>query len=192
MILIIDCGSTKVPQIEAAVSPSYNFETVKIIDLPSKTIASYTGAIISGAPILLSQVDQTPYLQATRILFKSNIPILGICFGHQIMALQHNADVLMGNPIRSNQEIQLLKNHALFEGLSGTFEMNQDHCEYATIPHGFEHLATSNLCINEAMANDTLNQFGVQFHPETSKRYGQILIDNFLNICSNTQTSSLV
>jgi GMP synthase (glutamine-hydrolysing) len=61
--------------------------------------------------------------------------------------------------------------------------MQEDHCEFVSVPQGFKLIASSDACFNEAMAHHEKNIFGVQFHPEVSGLQGSLLIENFYKIC---------
>ena len=80
------------------------------------------------------------------------------------------------------QEIEAIQEDSLFLRLPDVFDMQEDHCEHISIPKDFEHLACSDTCINEAMKHKTKLHYGVQFHPEVSGNYGNILLENFVNI----------
>lgn len=186
MILIVDCGSTKVPEIVRCVTKSgYKSEIITIQNLPELNLELYTAAIISGAPILLTQKDVRPFLLLSDALFKHNMPILGICFGHQLMALHYGASVFMGSASRTDISINILSQSPIFKGMDNILVFNEDHCEYASLPLDFDLIAKSEACANEAMENHELQRYGVQFHPESSGDNGQLLIDNFLELTNN-------
>jgi GMP synthase-like glutamine amidotransferase len=65
MILIIDCGSQKTPFIEQLVDEFMDYKTVKIQDLTSENLNNKFGVIISGAPILITEVDTYSYDRLT-------------------------------------------------------------------------------------------------------------------------------
>ena len=62
-------------------------------------------------------------------------------------------------------------------------QMQEDHCEFVSVPKGFKLIASSDACFNEAMTHKEKNIFGVQFHPEVSGLQGSLLIENFYKIC---------
>ena len=61
--------------------------------------------------------------------------------------------------------------------------MIEDHCESISIPNGFKLIASSDVCVNEAMQHHSELIFGVQFHPEVSGNHGRILFENFIKLC---------
>ncbi len=175
MILIIDCGSKKVKNFKLPV-------LTKIIKLGQKeNFNNFLGIIISGAPILLTEVDQRYYLDQFAWLKKMTIPVLGVCFGHQIIGLLHGSKITKGDEVREEQEIFVLKEDGLFANLEKRIYFQEDHCEHLTLPPNFTLLATSEKSKVEAMKFK--NFYGVQFHPEVSGKNGNILLENFVKIC---------
>lgn len=183
MILIIHCGSQKTPYIEQAVDLEMEFETVGIHDVTREHLANKLGIILSGAPILLTEVDATPYLQRIAWLKDLDLPVWGICFGHQLIGLLHGAMVSRQREDRDWQTIELIADCPLFDKLPPAFEMMEDHCESVSVPAEFELVAVSDTCVNEAMMHKSKPVFGVQFHPEVSGNHGTILFENFVHIC---------
>lgn len=184
MILVIDCGSSKVPDIVECIDEFMDVETLKLNEVPTSDLSKYAGIVISGAPILLTEVDPTPYLEKVSFIKEFDRPILGICFGHQLLGLTFGAHVTRQKDDRDWQTIEVLEEeHPLFAKFAPEFEMMEDHCETVSIPSGFVHLAVSDACINEGMYHKEKPFFGVQFHPEVSGNLGRLLFDNFTRIC---------
>lgn len=186
MILIIDCGSSKTPFIESCVD---EFEDVEIVDMYDFDY-SYTkhceGIIISGAPILLTEKDPAPYLALFSWLKETDKPVLGICFGHQILGLTFGALASRIREDRDWQTIEVIADCPLFDKLPSEIELMEDHCEAISIPANFIHTAVSDACVNEAMMHQSKQLFGIQFHPEVSGNHGRIIIENFVHICQQT------
>jgi len=183
MILIINCGSQKTPFIEEAVDLQMDFKTIGLYDATQESAENVQGIIISGAPILITEVDTAPYLKQLDWLKTVTVPVLGICFGHQVLGLLHEAYAARQKEDRDWQTIESLEEHPLFDKLPSTFEMMEDHCESISVPRDFTLLATSDACVNEAMYHKRKPLFGVQFHPEVSGNQGTLIIENFVNIC---------
>lgn len=186
-ILIIDCGSTKVPFICNIVKTfGAEYKLVKMLNFSSENWHNYKGIIISGAPVLITQSNIKELLKPFQHLKQCNIPILGICFGHQIIGLLHGAEIFLGKEIRTQTIVELLENSPLFTGINAKFiEVSEDHTEGITLPHDFILLAKSEYYLNEAMQHKTKKIFGVQFHPETSSNTAKSVVTNFLRICFN-------
>ncbi len=182
MIAVIDCGSSKTPQIAEQLEAYIDVEVISMLDLKQENCTNFAGFVISGAPILLTELDPTPYLKQFAWFRTENRPILGICFGHQILGLLNGARIAKMKEDRVFQEIEVIHADPLFLRLPDVFDMQEDHCEHISIPKNFEHLACSDTCINEAMKHKTKMHYGVQFHPEVSGNYGNILLENFVNV----------
>lgn len=179
MIAVIDCGSSKTPQIAQQLEEYIDVQVLSLMDFKAENLAQFDGVVLSGAPILLTDIDPTPYLQHLSWIKTYDKPLLGICFGHQIIGLLHGARVSKMREDRGFQEIELIKDDSLFERLPDVFEMQEDHCEHISVPHGFDLLACSDACINEAMKHKEKPMYGVQFHPEVSGNFGHVLLENF-------------
>lgn len=183
MIIIIDCGSKKTPYIEEAVDLQMDFKTIGINDFIENDLDGVKGIILSGAPILVTEIDMEPYMNRMKVLKETTLPVLGICFGHQLLGLLHGAYASRQKEDRDWQEIEVLEDCPLFDKLPSQFEMMEDHCESISVPKGFKLVATSDACVNEAMMHLEKPLYGVQFHPEVSGNMGTTLIENFVDIC---------
>lgn len=183
MILIVNCGSSKTMYIEELVYEFIDTKTVALMDFEMKDLEGIKGVILSGAPLLITEIDMTPYLDKMRWIMDTEIPVLGICFGHQLIGLLHGAFGSRMREDRDWQVIEALEDSPLFDRLPNEFRMMEDHCEAISIPAGFKLLAASDVCVNEAMQHQTKFLFGVQFHPEVSGNHGAVLLENFVKIC---------
>ncbi len=183
MIGVINCGSSKTRYIEELVYEFDDFVSIPLLDATVESLYDLKGIIISGAPILLTETDHAPFKQPIETIIKSELPIMGICFGHQLLSLYFGGYVARMKEDRDWQTIEVISDSHLFDKLPNEFEMMEDHCETASIPNDFIHLAVSDVCINEAMQHKTKPIYGVQFHPEVSGNSGRIIFDNFIRIC---------
>lgn len=182
MILLIDFGSSKAPLIEDSINRNASCKSVGYFDFDEKELDKYQAFVFSGAPILLSEVDSTRYIKDFQWVLEYKKPILGICFGHQLLGLLHGATISMQREDRSMQWIEVISHNPLFDDLDNPVEMQEDHCESISVPPGFELSATSDFTVNEAMHHKSKPFFGVQFHPEVSGLQGDVLIKNFCNL----------
>lgn len=185
MILVVNCGSNKTRFITQIVDDFMDVEEVGILELDKADLSKYVGIIISGAPILVTEVDIAKYLDQVQKLVDTQKPLLGICFGHQLIGIHFGAIASRINPINDLNEISVLSDSALFNRLPNEISMMEDHCEAISVPQGFELLATSDGCVNEAMMKKDQVIYGVQFHPEVSGNHGVIIMDNFIRICQS-------
>ena len=119
-------------------------------------------------------------------LDKAEVPVLGICAGHQFMALHFGGKAAPSKfPEFGKAQIIVTEKDELFAGLPGTFEVWESHNdEVAVVPSGFVNLALSEYCACQAMRSKDRPLFGVQFHPEVEDtQHGSAIFQNFLKVC---------
>ena len=185
MILVIDCGSNKTKYIEQIVDEFDDVKRVGLMDFTEEELKDVRGVIISGAPILVTEVDPEPYLAKIEWIKTTDLPILGICFGHQLIGLLFGAFASKMKEDRDWQIVEAYVDCPLFNKLPQEVEMMEDHCETISIPAGFELVASSDACVNEAMQHKEKPIYGIQFHPEVSGNHGRVVLENFVRVTSN-------
>ena len=116
-----------------------------------------------------------------------NIPILGICLGHQAIGINFGGEIKrLENPLHGKtSEITVLsENSVLFKNLPKKFKVMRYHSLYVDdIPEDLEVTAKSEDGVAMAVEHKSKNIFGIQFHPESIfTEYGKNMIRNFLNI----------
>jgi GMP synthase (glutamine-hydrolysing) len=141
------------------------------------------GIILSGSPH--SVIEKGPLPDAG--IFTLGIPVLGICYGHQIMA--H----LLGGKVenKENKEfgkelVSIKKKTGLFKGLLTKETVWFSHGDQATkLPKGFSQVASTKSCAYAGFADEKRRFFGIQFHPEvTHTVHGKKILSNFIfGIC---------
>lgn len=196
-ILILDFGSQVTQLIARRVRELNVYCEIHPYDIDNKLVKQFapSGIILSGGPNSVYEND-TP--QAPSIVFELGVPVLGICYGMQTMALQ------LGGMVESSgkrefgyAEIFNCKTQ-LLEGISDGFVDNQPFMQVwmshgdkvIELPDDFEIIASNNNCPIAAMADTKRNFYAVQFHPEvTHTKQGMELLKRFvLNICKCTQS----
>lgn len=141
-----------------------------------------SGLILGGGPSLEGAGNSEEYIQ------HFDIPILGICLGHQLIAKAYGGEVSTSNTESyAKVEINIVNDENLFRELAPTMEVWSSHKdEVKKIPDEFEILANSNLCDVESFKHKDKDVYGIQFHPEVHHTpKGSIIFENFYNICKN-------
>jgi GMP synthase (glutamine-hydrolysing) len=122
-----------------------------------------------------------------------DVPILGICAGHQYMAHHFGGTLVPGhNPEFGRTEVTITDADELLKGIpSPTVVWSNHNDEVAKPPKGFKVLASSTTCPVEAMRHSTRPLFGVQFHPEVEHTVdGVAMFRNFVRICEEARSGS--
>ncbi|MEM9155562.1 MAG: gamma-glutamyl-gamma-aminobutyrate hydrolase family protein [Cyanobacteria bacterium P01_F01_bin.33] len=181
---VVDCGSNKFQRLDSILEIN-NCKVCSIILLKANgyDFTKLDGLVISGGPHLFTNPKTCKGLiQHFKFLDTLEIPTLGICLGHQALAIRHGSHAYLGAERRESETIEVITDHELFYGLPPRFPVQEDHCEGVTLPANFQLLASSASYEVEAMASSTYPHFGVQFHPEISGEAGETIIHNFCNI----------
>lgn len=115
----------------------------------------------------------------------AEVPILGICAGHQYMARFFGGEVKPAKvPEYGKVEIEVLEENVLFKSLPKKFIVWESHNDEVTkIPENFILLASSANCKVQAMKHKDKPLYGLQFHPEVEHtQYGKEIFMNFLGL----------
>ncbi|MBI2111960.1 gamma-glutamyl-gamma-aminobutyrate hydrolase family protein [Candidatus Woesearchaeota archaeon] len=194
MIAIIDCGCPWIKNIKRCVSHlGSSYQIITLNRLPDTDFTSFSGIIISGGPTFLSQINQEEYLRNFQFIKKTDLPVLGICLGHQILGLLYGSNIYHGERTSKQEQIDLLQPSQpdeLFIDVNNKSSFREEHYEFITLTDHFDLLARSDSCGNEAMKHKQKKIYSVQFHPEVSGKKGEIIFNNFLKICRETSISS--
>ena len=142
------------------------------------------GIIFSGGPNSVYG-EKAPHSDPG--IYSLGVPVLGICYGMQLMALQLGGEVARSEAREyGHADLNLDVEAALFRGIAAPTPVWMSHGDsIVRPPAGFVVSANTSNTPTAAMANDALKLYGVQFHPEVvHTREGTPLLKNFLfNIC---------
>jgi GMP synthase (glutamine-hydrolysing) len=142
------------------------------------------GIIFTGGPNSVYGED-TPTVE--KEVFELGVPVLGICYGDQLMAHLLGGKVATA-PVREygKTNVKVDKSSKLFEGIETDGIAWMSHTDYIEeAPKGFKVIATTEVCPVAAMENEEKRLYGVQFHAEVEHtQFGQKMLENFIhNIC---------
>lgn len=120
-------------------------------------------------------------------IFKLGVPILGICYGHQLVCSALGGKVVSAEVREYGKtKVKLNSKNILFYGIDENQSCWMSHTDVVSeAPAGFEVIATTEECPVAAVANDEKKIYGVQFHPEVEHTpFGKKMLSNFLfNVC---------
>ena len=183
-VLIVDFGSQVTQLIARRVRESGVYCEIHPYDKVEAILDDFAPAavILSGGPASTTE-DESP--RATPRLFDLGVPVLGVCYGEQLICAQLGGKVEGGHHREFGRaEIVITKDSPLFAGIGAV-----DHREtvwmshgdrVVAIPGGFEVIATSTGAPFAAIADETRKIYGVQFHPEVAHTpRGAQLLKNF-------------
>ncbi len=144
----------------------------------------YKGIIFTGGPNSVYNPDSPHF---SKDIISLGIPILGICYGHQLLAYLAGGTIASSdNNSEYGKTILFIKESILLKGIKEESVCWMSHTDYVKeLPEGFKITAYTNNCSCAAMDDVSRNLYGVQFHPEvTHTEYGQQVLRNFIfNIC---------
>lgn len=145
------------------------------------------GVILSGGPTLTRAGNCSAYVK------ELDLPILGICLGHQVMAQAYGGSVRTGAAGGyASVEIEILEENEILKGLGPKTNVWASHAdEVSILPPDFIKLARSRICNVEAMKHRAKPLYGVQWHPEVSHtEKGNDLLRNFFEVCETYQKTA--
>ncbi len=143
---------------------------------------------LSGSSYLLTKPGTRKRFQAEIDLVRNaSFPILGICFGHQLIGTAYGARMKdTGEMVRRFEEVQVLDSHPMFDGLPRSIHVAESHRQVLDrVPPGFVRLAESKTSHVEAMCHESKHIYTSQFHPERAnvdRPHGERIIQNLLRL----------
>jgi GMP synthase (glutamine-hydrolysing) len=188
-ILIIDFGSQVTQLIARRVREAGVYSEIAPF---SKAVEAYArmrpkGIILSGGPASVTLEDSP---RADPALFEAGVPMLGICYGQQLMAEQLGGKVVTGDHSEFGRAfLEVQDGCALFDGLWAPGEKHQVWMSHGdkvdALPPGFRIVAQSPGAPFAATADEERRFYGLQFHPEVVHTPdGGKLIANFVrHVC---------
>ena len=188
MILIVDNGSQYTHLIKRNMrdlgkeSETVNSKGAKLEEIEKKKPEAI---ILSGGPSSVYKGENGVSEEIVkRVSGGWDLPLLGICYGHQLIAYALGGEVAKGSAAEYGLgKVVVDREDLLFKGVPKEFQVWVSHFdEVKKLPSGFEALAHSSTCKVEAMRHKEKRIFGTQFHPEVwHTENGEKILENFLS-----------
>jgi len=193
MIVILDFGSQYTHLICRRIREQKVYAEILPYNISADTLKSIKpkGIILSGSPSSVYEPDAP--LPDTRIL-ELGIPVLGICYGHQLIVHMLGGLVRKAKREYGNAELMIDDSRDLFMGIKERIRCWMSHGDAADrLPEGFEILAHTDNSYAAAVAYRAKRIYGLQFHPEVMHtEHGSDILRNFaVGICRAEQSWSM-
>ena len=186
-ILVLDFGGQYNQLIARRVRSLNVYAEIKSFDritIDEIKEANYKGIIFTGGPNSVYD-EKSPHY--SKDILNLNIPILGICYGDQLLAYMCDGKIVSAKNNSEYGKTELInKGGKLLEGIPNKSVCWMSHTDYIKdVPDGFIVSAITESCPCAAMENNEKKLYGVQFHPEvTHTEYGMLVLSNFIfKIC---------
>jgi GMP synthase (glutamine-hydrolysing) len=181
-VLVVDLGAQYAQLIARRVREAHVYSEIVAHDEPASSIAARrpAGLILSGGP---ASVYEPGAPEIDPALFDLGVPVLGICYGHQLMAQALGGDVAAtGQREYGGTDVYVEQPGVLLQDMPETDTVWMSHGDAVTrTPEGFRVTATTDTIPVAAMEDPERGLFAVQFHPEVSHTArGQAVLKRFL------------
>ena len=197
-VFVLDFGAQYAQLIARRVREQNVYCEIVPYDTPWQTLAKRNPAalILSGGPES-TLVPDAPQMDPE--IFRSGVPMLGICYGMQLVARECGAELVkLDHAEYGPATLQVENTTPLFKGTPPEFRVWMSHGDSVIrLPEGFQPVATTARCNVAAIADDARRIYGVQFHPEVvHTQQGKTMLGNFLHdiakIAADWQMESFV
>ena len=193
-IAVIDFGGQYAHLIASRIRRLEAYSEIVSTDVaPDELKNNYNGIIYSGGPSSVYDADAPRTDPAILIL---GIPVLGICYGHQLIMHQLGGKVTSSSSREYGPaEILITEAAGMFEGEKSGVESRvwMSHGdEVIHLPEGFQVLGSTSDCLNAAVGDIKKNIYGLQYHPEVNDtERGDVYLKNFIRLCGLENSYSL-
>lgn len=187
LVLVLDFGGQYNQLIARRVRELSVYSEMVPFDIPFEEVVSKKpgGIILTGGPESV-HAENSPACDPR--IFTMGVPVLGICYGMQLMA-QHFGGSVTGGRVREygRSQLKIIDNDdLLMQGLDSQMQVWMSHGDSLEVmPPGFKAIARTDNCPFAAISNPAARLYGVQFHPEVKHTLlGMEILKKFLfDIC---------
>lgn len=185
-VLIVDNQSPFTPHLREVVTDlgySYDckhFSEIRQEELVSESTPSFNRVILSGRKTGSSRINM---INSTIIkyCYTRNIPILGICYGCQIIALTLGGTIRkLEHPVKDYGHVTVKSSNALVPNKPRIRVFKSHRFCVSRLPPFLSSVGESDTCSNEILLHSGKPIFGTQFHPEASGNEGKNILANFM------------
>jgi GMP synthase (glutamine-hydrolysing) len=181
VVLILDFGGQYNQLIARRVREAKVYCEVVPYDITTEEVKSKNpkGIIFTGGP---ASVYEEGAPKCKKGIFELGIPVLGICYGAQLMSYLLGGSVARADKREYGKTEMKIVDSDIFKNIPAQSICWMSHtCYVSHIPAGFEILGTTETCPVAAMGNKAQKLYGVQFHPEVEHtQHGKSILNNFL------------
>ncbi len=178
-LAILDCGGQYTKVIDRRVRELGVKSDIFPISVKSEKLKDYGSIILSGGP---NNIGESERLNFDEKVFELGVPVLGICYGMQLMS-DHFGGTVDSNLKKEYGQNEIIIDNTvpLFEGLEEKQYVLMSHGDTVKVcPNGFKVIARSGKEI-AGVADIKRNMYGVQFHPEVDlTENGMKMLENFI------------
>jgi GMP synthase (glutamine-hydrolysing) len=182
-IIILDFGSQYTQVIARRIRECQVYSQILRFNTPASKLAALkpSGLILSGGPASVYG-NKAPHCDPA--IWNLGIPVLGICYGMQLMAHQLGGRVEKSDKREyGHAELEITGDSPLFAGMERLQKVWMSHGDHVTkLPAGFDWIARSGNAPHAAIADHRRRLFGIQFHPEVHHTpNGKTILSNFVH-----------
>jgi len=184
-IIVLDFGSQYSHLICRRIRDFSVYAELVPFDISLENLAKLNpkGIIFSGGP---SSVYDSDAPMPDKKIFQLNVPILGICYGHQIIVNNFGGKIKRANKEYGSSVLTIDSNSDILNGIGDSVRAWMSHGDEAEdVPEGFEIIGHTESSRAAAIANNQKTVFGIQFHPEVvhTEKGTEILKNFVLDVC---------
>lgn len=182
-IAVLDTGGQYTHLIARRIRELGVYADVQPSDTPRTALSSRKGIIISGGPASVYEAGSPDIDPA---ILSARIPVLGICYGHQLLAHHLGGNVQRGQRGEYGPaQLAVTCPDALWKGVERSQIWMSHFDSVAAVPEGFRVTAATGISGVAAMSDPARKLFGIQFHPEVVHTHaGRQILENFVfDIC---------